>query len=133
MGLPPSGARAPFMADLLCMRKLREPTGMLYDSLFLELVQATPSVEWYILLLAARNTMYAHWLVHPNSHTQCGSHIISLICNVLGVLDLKFLSLNCKSTHTNLTRPLSIGAAELMTRPETVLHDARLPGVITFI
>ena len=82
---------------------LQTSTGLLHDSLFLEIANPRPSVKWYTKLLAVRNTFYAHCIANPKTHTQCGTHIITLLCNVLGILDLRFLSLKSKKDCNRLT------------------------------
>ena len=112
---------------------LQSSTGLLYDSLFLEVANSQPSVEWYTKLLAARNTLYVNWIANLKTHTQCGTHIITLLCNVLGIMDLRFLSLKTRANYNRLTRPLPIEVPEILTRPPIKLHIGRLPDVYNFI
>ena len=104
-----------------------------YDSLFLEIANPHPSAKWYTKLLAARNTLYAYWIANPKTHTQCGTHIPTLLCNVLGIMDIRFLPLKPKANYSRLTRPLPIEVAEILTRPAIEPHDARLSDVYNFI
>ena len=76
-----------------------------------------PTPSFYAQLLAARDSLYEHWLANPKAHTQCGTLIINILCNVIGVLDLRFLALYGLKCD-NIFKPLPIAFKEVITRPK---------------
>ena len=83
--LPPSGAWNASMAHLPPAWKLGTPCGLIYDDIYLELVQATPCPHFYARLLAARDktllslarkTQGSHskWYTYNQYTLQCSWH-----------------------------------------------------------
>ena len=121
------------MSNLPPAWNLHTPTCLIYDILYLELCHPTPSITWYTTLLAARNVIFTHLITSTKTHTQHAAYILTILCNNLGTLDLRFLCLLNKKRFAKLARPLPIEIAEVISRPAKPLHLSRLHDVVNFI
>ena len=80
--------------------------------------------------------MYHFWITNPYLHTRSCTLILTSICNVLGILNLRLLATHNgigRRTATSLTASLEPQWKELLTRPSRPLHGKRSPDLFTFI
>ena len=68
---------------------IRPDIGLLYDDIFLALTHASPSIPWYTHLLGLRDSLYAHWIANPKTHTRCCTTIIIILCNALAIVEIR--------------------------------------------
>lgn len=124
----PSGAWAALIGGTLNGFGIGPDVGLLFDDLFLTLIHPSPSIEWYIQLYAARDTLYTHWIQNPRLHTKCMTIILALLCNALAAVHIRLLSLRDgagRRTAANLTAALPIEWQELLGRPGRPLDESR--------
>ena len=78
--------------------------GILYDDTFLALTHPSPSIQWYTQLLAVRDSLYSPWINNPRTHTRLCTLIVVLLCNIPGIIDLRFLSLGDGASRKKTTQ-----------------------------
>ena len=91
--IPPSEAWHPIIKQSAPMQGRAVSAGLIFDYLFISIAKPSPSEDWYCRVLAARDTIFGHWISHPKSHSCPATLTLTLLCNIVGMLDLRLSSL----------------------------------------
>ena len=102
--IPPSDAGHPIIKRSPAARGRTVSAGIILDYLFIFISNPSPSEDWYCRVLAARDTIYDHWIAHPRPRSPAGTLILTFLCNVAGILDMCLFSL-LKTNPTSLMFP----------------------------
>ena len=87
-------------------------------------------------LLAARDTLYDHWITHPRSHTRLGTLVLATLCNTISILDVRLLSLQTgtkRKIGINLTSSLPQEWKEFLHRPAREAHPSRFCDIFALL
>lgn len=129
----PSGVWAPRLDHEGSMKGLSTPFGLLMDRTFLELVDPIPSTAWYSQVLGARDALFEHWINFPHSHSPLVTLIISFLCNIPVLLDIRFIHLFKINPSATLLRPLRRCIYEILSRPRRPPDPSRFHELFDFL
>lgn len=106
------------------------PAQMLYDDMFPELCLPSPSTNLYISLLVLRDVMFGPWITHPRQHTPAGPSILSMLCNIVGILELRFMVISQRKEYHPLFLSLKNEDQEALVRPMVLLYHKLYDDVV---
>ena len=118
------------------LTKLKREVGILADNTFVQLSLPQPNREWYIKLLAARDTLFDIWISFPLRHTSTSTSILVLLCNTLALLDIRNLAIRDATGRriaANLTSAMDFPLKRMFRRPVCMLKDQYITALFSFI
>ena len=107
-----------------------------YDLIFIMLTRETPSQEFYLQILAYRNTMLELWLTKGKSFSLRTTLLLTICSNGLALMDARFLALqgrNGRSVSRNLFAACPDEIIDILSRPARRLHKDRCGSLYSFI
>ena len=77
-------------------------------------------------MLAARDVIFKHWIEHPRPHSPYGTLGLAFLCNIIGILDLRLISIFKINPKAQVLLPLPRRVFEVLTRPRRPLDPCQV-------
>ena len=120
---------------LLLLVLQNEDISLKYFCVF-QVSHAKPNLGWYAQMLAARDVLFSFWISHTSLHSASSTAILVLICNVLAIMDLRFLTLrdapgSRKSSKTTKTQTkTSLGRSQVQKHMPPAVALRSVPSLL---